>query len=66
MQKIKKSIDFFTKNEIAKFAGRSKKFAMLAEATTRKKCQLRMSFFFTGLWPELPLSQYLRGEALPD
>ena len=30
---MKKSIDFFTKKSVAKFAKRSKKFAALAEAT---------------------------------
>ena len=30
---MKKSIDFFTKSSIAKFAKRSKKFAALAETT---------------------------------
>ena len=33
MQKMKKSNDFLTKSSKAKFASRSKKFAMLADAT---------------------------------
>ena len=33
MQKMKKSIDFFTKSSIVKLTGRSQKFAKLAEST---------------------------------
>ena len=33
MQKMKKSLDFLTKSSIAKFAGRSKNFAKLANST---------------------------------
>ena len=33
MHKMKKSLEFLTKSSIAKFAGRSKKFAKLANST---------------------------------